>query len=108
MNHMRISIGIVVLLGCTAANGSSALAAEPSAMVEATGGDVVATVGLERPSIRLLTLRLCAPAVGHHIDLPPAPPATRTMRSRGTAPHSPALHDQCPITPAKTNRQTAA
>src|SRR5262249_57520700 len=35
-------------------------------------------------SITLLTLRLWAPAVGHHIDLPPAPPATTTMRSRGS------------------------
>src|ERR1700730_13336355 len=35
-------------------------------------------------SIGLLTLKLCAPAVGHHIDLPPAPPATITMRSLGS------------------------
>src|SRR5262249_56082938 len=35
-------------------------------------------------SMSLLTLRLCAPAVGHHIDLPPAPPATTTIRSRGS------------------------
>src|SRR5262249_5951217 len=36
-----------------------------------------------RPSMGWLTLRLGAPAVGHHIDLPPAPPATITIRSCG-------------------------
>src|SRR5262249_6185430 len=35
-------------------------------------------------SIALLILRLWAPAVGHHIDFPPAPPATITTRSFGS------------------------
>lgn len=56
---MRTSIGILVLLGCAAATGSPAIAAEPSAMmVAATAGDVEATVSLDRASIRLLTLRV--------------------------------------------------
>src|SRR5882757_4393567 len=32
-------------------------------------------------SMALLTARLCPPAVGHHIDLPPAPPATSKIKS---------------------------
>src|SRR5262249_29597060 len=33
-------------------------------------------------SMILLTLKLCAPAAGKYIDLPPPPPATTTIRSR--------------------------
>ncbi len=55
---MRVPLGMLVLLGCAAASASPALAAQPAAvMVAATAGDGhAAPLGLDRPSIRLLTL----------------------------------------------------